>query len=125
MATDKTEAGNIKISDEAIATIASIAAKSISGVVDMDGGPMGSISEIIGVKNSSKGVKVEMSAETVSVSLSLIIGFGEDIADTAALVQEKVREAIENMTGLAVDKVNVNINSVRLQGKIINNDYRQ
>jgi len=124
MATDKTEAGNIKISDEAIATIAAIAAKSISGVVGLDGGPMGNFSEIIGVKNSSKGVKVEMSAETVSVGINLIIGFGEDIADTAALVQEKVREAVEKMTGLTVDKVNVNVNSVQLQGKITNNDYR-
>jgi uncharacterized alkaline shock family protein YloU len=124
MATDKTEAGNIKISDEAIATIAAIAAKSISGVVGLDGGPMGNFSEIIGVKSSSKGVKVEMSAETVSVNINLIIGFGEDIADTAALVQEKVREAVEKMTGLTVDKVNVNVNSVQLQGKITNNDYR-
>lgn len=115
MTTDKTEAGNIKISDEAIATIAAIAAIAISGVVDLDGGPMASFSEIIGVKNSSRGVKVEMSAETVSVSINLIIGFGEDIAETAALVQEKVRESIENMTGLAVNKVNVNINSVKLQ----------
>jgi uncharacterized alkaline shock family protein YloU len=122
MATEKTESGNVKISDEAIATIASIAAKSVAGVVDLDGGPMGNFSDMIGVKNSSKGIKVEMGSDSVSVDINLIVGFGSDIADVAAAVQDAVREHIEKMTGLTVDKVNVNINSVKTQGRIMNND---
>ncbi len=122
MSTEKTESGNVKISDEAIATIASIAAKSVAGVVDLDGGPMGNFSDMIGVKNSSKGIKVEMGSDSVSVDINLIVGFGSDIADVAAAVQDAVREHIEKMTGLTVDKVNVNINSVKTQGRIMNND---
>lgn len=122
MATDKTEAGNIKISDEAISTIASIAAKSVPSVVDLDGGPMGNFSEMIGVKDETKGIKVLMGADNVSIDVNLIVAFGCDIAETAALVQDAVREQIEKMTGLNVDKVNVNVNSVKLQGRVMNND---
>lgn len=122
MSTERSEAGNIKISDEAIATIASIAAKSVNAVLDLDGGTMSGFSEMIGVKNESKGVKVEMNADTVSVDVNLIVAFGEDIAGTAAEVQEKVKDAIENMTGLTVDRVNVSVNSVKLRGKITSDD---
>jgi uncharacterized alkaline shock family protein YloU len=122
MSTDKTESGNIKISDEAISTIAAIAAKSVDCVVDLDGGAVGNFSEMIGVKDETKGVKVTMGTDSVSVDINLIVGFGCDIADVAASVQEAVREHIEKMTGLNVDKVNVNVNSVKLQGRIMNND---
>jgi uncharacterized alkaline shock family protein YloU len=122
MATDKTDAGNIKISDEAISTIAAIAAKSVDSVVDLDGGAMGNFSEMIGVKDETKGVKVTMSADSVSIDINLIVGFGCDIAIVAASVQEAVRDHIEKMTGLNVDKVNVNVNSVKLQGRVMNND---
>jgi uncharacterized alkaline shock family protein YloU len=122
MATDKTDSGNIKISDEAISTIAAIAAKSVDCVIDLDGGAMGNFSEMIGVKDATKGVKVTMSADAVSIDMNLIVAFGCDIAAVAAAVQEAVREHIEKMTGLNVDKVNVNVNSVKLQGRIMNND---
>jgi uncharacterized alkaline shock family protein YloU len=122
MATDKTDSGNIKISDEAISTIAAIAARSINSVVDLDGGAMGNFSEMIGVKDGAKGVKVTMAADSVSIDINLIVSFGCDIADTAAAVQEAVREQIEKMTGLNVDRVNVNVNSVKLQGRVMNND---
>jgi uncharacterized alkaline shock family protein YloU len=122
MTTEKTESGNVKISDEAIATIAAIAARSVGGVVDLDGGAMGNFSEMIGVKNETKGVKVEMGADSVSLDINLIVAFGHDIADVASEVQEAAREHIEKMTGLNVDKVNVNVNSVKLQGRVMNND---
>ena len=107
-------AAAVKISDDAIATIASIAAKSVSGVLDLDGGAVGGIADVLGVKNSTKGIKVEMQQDSVSVDLNIIVAFGKDISDIAAEVQEKVRESIESMTGLIADKVNVNINSVKL-----------
>jgi len=114
---EKNDTGNIKISDEAIATIASIAAKSVPGVVDLDGGPVSGIADALGVKSSTKGIKVEMSAESVSLDLNIIVAFGKDISDIASEVQEKVRESIENMTGLVAEKVNVNVNSVKMPGQ--------
>ena len=114
MPDEKTDIGNIKISDEAIASIASIAAKQVDGVIDMDGGPVTSLAETLGVKNATKGIKVDMSKETVSIEINLIIAFGKDISDIATQVQEKIKEAIENMTGLIVEKINVNINRVKV-----------
>ncbi|MCE5301351.1 MAG: Asp23/Gls24 family envelope stress response protein [Spirochaetia bacterium] len=107
------DSGNVKISDEAIATIASIAAKEVDGVFCLDSGTVGGLAEAFGVKDLSKGVRVEFSGENVSVNINLMVCFGRDIADVASEVQDKVRESIESMTGLLVDKVHVNINGVR------------
>lgn len=113
MANEKNEIGNIQISDNAIANIAAIAAKSIDGVVNLDGGAVSSIADVLGVKNESKGIKVVLKDENVSLDINLVVAFGKDIGNVASLVQEKVKEAIENMTGLNVEKVNVNINSIK------------
>jgi len=113
MANEKNETGNIQISDNAIANIAAIAAKSIEGVVDLDGGAVSGIADMLGVKSESKGIKVDLKDENVSLDINLIVAFGKDIGNVASLVQEKVKEAIENMTGLNVEKINVNINSIK------------
>ena len=87
MPVDKNETGNIKISDEAICTIAAIAAKSVDGVAGLDGGTMANISEMIGVKKAGKGVKAEMGPESVSIEINIIVKFGAEIADVAANVR--------------------------------------
>lgn len=119
MPDEKTEQGNIKISDEAIASIVAIAAKQVSGVIDMDGGPVSTLAESLGVKNATKGIKVDINNENVSVEINIIVAFGIDISDIASQVQDKVKEAIEKMTGLNVEKVNVNINGVKILKEII------
>ncbi|MCX7698732.1 MAG: Asp23/Gls24 family envelope stress response protein [Candidatus Goldbacteria bacterium] len=113
MEKEKNESGNIRISDNAIANIAAIAAKSIDGVIDLDGGAVSSIADILGVKNESKGIKVDLKDENVSLDINIIVAFGKDIGTVASQVQEKVKESIENMTGLNVEKINVNINSIK------------
>jgi uncharacterized alkaline shock family protein YloU len=113
MVEQKSDAGNIKISDDAIAAIACIAAKDVDGVVDLDGGTAAALAEALGVKDSIKGVKVEMTNDTVSLNIDLIVSFGREVSDVASEVQDKVRESIETMTGLSVDKIHVNVNSVR------------
>ena len=117
MTNEKNETGNIQISDNAIANIAAIAAKSIDGVVDLDGGAVSGIADMLGVKNTSRGIKVEMKGENVSLDINLIVAFGKDIGTVATEVQEKVKEAIENMTGLNVEKINVNVNSIKYKEK--------
>jgi len=110
---EKTESGIIKISDEAIASIASIAAKKVDGVMDLDGGAVVSIAEMLGVKNASKGIKVDMGTDSVSLDLNIVVSFGTDISDVASKVQESVRDSVESMTGLTVLKANINVNSIR------------
>jgi len=114
MVEEKNDSGNIKISDEAIATIAAITAKSITGVVELDAGPVQSISDVLGVKQETRGIKINMNKETVSIDMNLVFEFGMEISEVAASVQEKVKETIENMTGLIVDRVNISVNSIKL-----------
>lgn len=120
MVEERSDTGNIKISDEAIATIAAIAARSVPGVLDLDGGPMSNFAGVLGVKKETSGIKVEMEKESVSLDINIIVEFGMDISEIASSVQEKIRQAIEKMTGLMAEKVNVNINSVKLPQPVKN-----
>ena len=72
--------------------------------------------ENFGMKNLSKGVKVEVTEEHVSVDLSLNIKYGYNIPDVCEKVQDKVKSAIENMTGLMVLEVNIKIAGVNMEG---------
>ena len=98
--------GKISIADEVIATIAGTAAMEIEGAVFMSGG---NISDILGKKNFAKGVKIEVDENGVLVDLTIFIKSGYKIPEVSAKVQERVKTAIETMTGLAVLEINVNI----------------
>lgn len=106
------EFGAIRIADEVVSIIAGLAATEIEGVASMSGGIAGGIAEALGRKNLSKGVKVEVGEEEASVDLFLIVRYGTRIPDVAWEVQENVKKAIENMTGLKVIKVNVHVQGV-------------
>ena len=123
MVDNKGDSGNIKISDDAIASIAAIASRDVEGVVDLDGGSAAAFAEAIGIKDSTKGIKIDMLNENVSLDINLVVDFGREVSDVAAEVQDKVREAIESMTGLNVNKINVNINGVRKNKGPRDNSY--
>ena len=106
--------GDIKISDEAIAIIAGIAATEVEGVDSMAGGITSELIGKLGVKNLSKGVKIEVAEEKVYVELSLNIGYNYNIPSVSKNVQEKVKAAIESMTGLGVEYVKIKIAGVNV-----------
>jgi uncharacterized alkaline shock family protein YloU len=106
------ELGSIRIADEVVSIIAGLAATEVDGVASMSGGIAGGIAEALGRKNLSKGVKVEVGEEEAAVDLFMIVGYGSRIPDVAWNVQENVKKAVENMTGLRVVKVNVHIQGV-------------
>lgn len=106
------EKGSIKIADDVVGVIAGIAATEVEGVAGMSGGIVGGIAEILGRKNLSKGVKVEVNEKEAKVDLYMIINYGVRIPDVAWNVQENVKKAIENMTGLSVVEVNIHIQGV-------------
>jgi uncharacterized alkaline shock family protein YloU len=113
MVEQKGDSGNVKISDDAIASIAYIAACDVDGVAGLDGGNAAALAEALGVKDPTKGIKVAMMQDSVSLDINIIAIFGREVSDVASEVQDKVKESIETMTGLAVNRVNVNINGVR------------
>lgn len=104
--------GEVKIADEVVAIIAGLAATEVEGVSSMAGNITNEIVSRLGMKNLSKGVTVEVSGKDVSVDVALNIDYGYSIPDVSSKVQEKVKVAIENMTGLVVKSVNIRIASV-------------
>lgn len=106
---------NPKISDEVIITMAGIAASSVKGVAIVRTGVADGISSIFNRNSYSKGIKVEVNEDTVIVDIYISVEYGRKINDTAREVQEAVKKDIENMTGLTVAAVNVNISSIVLE----------
>ena len=109
------EIGSVEIADEVVAIIAGLAATEIDGVDSMAGNITKELVGRLGMKNLSKGVKIQMMDTSVSVDLALNIKYGFSIPEVASAVQEKVKSAIETMTGLEVLDVNVRISNVHLQ----------
>ncbi len=111
MKTD-TGLGTIKIADEVVSIIAGLAATEIDGIAGMSGGLVGGIAEMLGRKNFSKGVKVEVGEREAAIDLYIIVKYGVRIPDVALAAQENIKRAIETMTGLSVVEVNVNVQGV-------------
>ena len=98
-----------------VAIIAGLAATEVEGVDSMAGNITNELVGKLGMKNLSKGVKVDVTEEHVSVDLSLNIRYGYNIPAVSEQVQEKVSTAIENMTGLTVLDVNIKIAGVNME----------
>lgn len=109
------EIGAIKITDEVVAIIAGIAATDVPGVTGMSGGIAGGIAEALGRKNLSKGVKVEVGEKEAAIDLFIIVDYGYRIPEVAWTIQEKVKQAVEEMTGLSVVEVNIHIQGVNIE----------
>lgn len=109
---DKDNLGSIKIANEVVAIIAGLAATEVEGVAGMSGGIAGGITEMIGIKNLSKGVKVEVGDKESAVDLFVIVEYGSSIPEVAYRIQDNVKQAIEGMTGLDVVEINVHVQGV-------------
>lgn len=116
--TEETEdkIGNVKISVEVISTVAGIATAEISGVAGMSGSVVGGIAEILGgKKNKGKGVKVEVTENKAVIDLYIIVDYGVRIPEIAWEVQENVKNSVESMTGMTVEKVNIHVEGVSFE----------
>lgn len=115
---EKEKIGEVQIADEVVAIIAGLAATEVDGVASMAGNITNELVGKLGMKNLSKGVKVEVTEEHVSVDISLNIKYGYSIPGVSEKVQEKVKTTIENMTGLTVLDVNIRVAGVDMvEGK--------
>ncbi len=117
--TEHNDVGSIRIADEVVGIIAGLAATEVTGVAGMSAGLVGGIAEMLGKKNLSKGVKVEVGEREAAVDLYIIVEYGVRIPDVALRVQENVKRGIESMTGLDVVEVNIHVQGVgfALEGK--------
>lgn len=112
-----TNNGTVTYANDVIATIAGVAATEVSGVAGMSGGISSGITEMLGKKNLTKGVKVEVGTQEAAIDLNIVVEYGSDLHKVAEAVQENVKKAVETMTGLQVVEVNVNILGVNVKAE--------
>ncbi len=106
--------GTVQIADEVVAIIASLAATEVVGVSAKAGNITNEIMSMVGYLAMTKGVKVEVSNHQVRAELAVLMEYGYNIPATSQKVQERVKNAIENMTGLTVTDVNIRIAGVNM-----------
>lgn len=103
----------IKIADDVVAVIAGVAVAEVPGVAGMAGGFAGGITEVLsGKKNLAKGIKVEVGQKETKIDVNIIVEYGTRIPDIAFAIQNRVKKAVESMTGLKVVAVNVHVQGV-------------
>lgn len=109
---DDGKLGEVQIADDVVAIIAGLAATEVEGVASMYGNITNELVAKLGMKNLAKGVKAVLENDEVTVDLALNVKFGYSIKEVSVKVQEKVKSAIENMTGLTVNLVNIRIANI-------------
>ncbi|HSH36385.1 Asp23/Gls24 family envelope stress response protein [Schnuerera sp.] len=123
---EKVKYGTVKIANDVVAIIAGLAATEVDGVTSMSGGITGDITEMLGMKSLSKGVKVEVGEKEAAIDIFLIVNYGSKISEVAAKVQQNVKETVETMTGLNVVEVNINVQGVNIpkEEPVVENEPR-
>ena len=123
---ENTENG-IEISNDVIAVIAGVAVSEVQGVSSMSGGFAGGITEVLsGKKNMAKGIKVEKTDNKAKIDVNIIVEYGSRIPDVAFEIQNRVKKAVEGMTGFKVEEVNVHVQGVNTNiSKNNNNEVEQ
>lgn len=110
------DASKIRIADDVVAIIAGKAVSEAPGVYAMAGGFAGGIQEVLsGKKNLSKGIKVEVGEKETKIDVNIIVEYGARIPDVAFDIQNRVKTAVEGMTGLKVVAVNVHVQGVNTE----------
>lgn len=107
--------GNVKISSDVIATIASVAAEEVEGVVKMQSNLKAQVSDIIERKPKSQGVRVNIGEKEALLDIYITVEYGKKIIDICENVQKRVKEAVENMTDLDVVEVNVHVAGIAVE----------
>jgi len=102
--------GEIKINNEVVGTIAGLAAMEVEGISGMGG--KFSLGEMLGRKDADKGVTVAIEGNRATISVEVKVEYGINMYEAAHKLQKCVKDAVERMTGLVVDKVNVIIKGI-------------
>ena len=106
--------GEIIIADEVIAVITGLAAMEVEGVASLAGNATRELISKIGIKTLSKGVKVDVLEDVVTIDAALNLKYGFNIKTVSEKVLEKVKVAVENMTGLKVADVNIRVAGIEV-----------
>ncbi len=105
--------GVIQIADDVVKMIASLAATEVKGVSALAGNITNELMSKVGMKKLTKGVRVDVLEGNVTIDLAVTMEYGYNIPTTCTKVQDKVKTAVENMTGLTCSDVNIRIVGVK------------
>ncbi len=123
---ETTTENGIKIADDVVAVIAGVAVSEVPGVAGMSGGFAGGITEVLsGKKNLAKGIKVEVGEKETKIDVNIIVEYGTRIPDVAFEIQNRVKKAVETMTGLTVIEVNVHVQGVATAEKQVEAENKE
>ena len=106
------DTGAVRIADDVVSVIAGMAATEVEGIAGMSGGIASGLTERLGIKHLQRGVKVEVGEKEAAIDLYVMVDYGARIPEVAQRCQERVKTAVESMTGLKVVEVNVHIQGV-------------
>ncbi|GAF13672.1 alkaline shock protein [Bacillus sp. JCM 19046] len=105
----KSGLGKVEISPEVIEVIAGIATQEVEGVAALRGNFATDVAERLGRKNHGKGVKVELDEDGIVVDVSIIITYGAAVPEVANLIQLNIQQALETMTAIQLNEINVHV----------------
>jgi uncharacterized alkaline shock family protein YloU len=111
------EKGSVNISEEVVAIIAGGAALEVEGVAGLYSTPGRDLAELLGKKNLSRGVRIQMENEAIHAEIYIMVSLGTTISEIGAHVQNAVATAIESTTGMTVSGVNVHICGIAMKNK--------
>ena len=113
---DDNNVGTVVISDHVICTIAGLAAMEVKGIASMKGDIEASQITRFTMNSLSKCVRIFMKENnSIAVQMVLNIKYGYNLPETTRKVQERVKDVLENMTGLTVESVNISISDVKVE----------
>ncbi|MBV7363188.1 Asp23/Gls24 family envelope stress response protein [Actinomycetaceae bacterium TAE3-ERU4] len=115
-----TDRGEITIADQVVAKVAGLAMAEVKGVYAVGGGfsrAIGAAREALGgSKNITQGVSVEVGKKQAAIDLTLIVEYPNPIHEVAEQVRESVLKNVENLVGLEVVEVNIDVTDVHVPG---------
>lgn len=112
VAKDQDDIGEIRISADVITVIAHTVASEVEGVAGMNANIAENISSVLGRKNPTKGVKVEIDEKDITIDFYILVEYGARIPDVAWRIQERVKSSVESMTGMNVSSINIHVQGI-------------
>lgn len=109
------DVGSVRISPDVVSAIAFVATTEIDGIAGMAQNITGGIAELLGKKNATRGIKVEINEGVAAIDAYIIVQYGAIIPDVSGKLQEKIKQNVETMTGIKVDRVNVHVQGVKFE----------
>jgi len=108
------EGDSIRISSDVIAVIASIISSDIPGIAGMSGGVVGGIAERLGRRDMTRGIKVEVNEDKITIDLNVIVEYGKSIVESTDKLKKEIRNNVEKTTGLKVEAININVQGINI-----------